>query len=145
MELTLKRIVDELEDFVEAHGQLQTFGFGPRSEISTIDRNYPLLWLEPATGDLNGHLQTINFNMWVLDILDQDKDNRKDVYSDTLLMGLDVVNRYWDNEITYEMVVDEVAVFYESVEEKFDDYTAGYRFSIDFQVENRLNSCIIPG
>ena len=144
MEKTYKRIIDELESFVSSHGQLQTFGFGPRSEISTEDTIFPLLWLEPMPGDLYKNLQTVNFNMFVIDILDQDKDNRKDVYSDTMLMGLDVVSRYWDSEMVYEMVVDETNVYYEPFEERFDDYTCGWRFSIDFQIENRLNSCDIP-
>lgn len=142
---TFGNIIDELEDFSNSHLYINEFGWGEPSQISaTKNEKYPLLWLNPTTSYNEGKLMTLNFEMLVLDILDQDLANKKEVMNDTLLIGNDVVKNYWSNEIVNDFTLDEQSVSFTPYMRVQDGFLAGWLFDISIEIENRLSTCSIP-
>lgn len=141
---TFKNILNDIEVFSKNHLQINSFGWGNPNNISTKEHDFVLLWLTPVSCIIEGGLMVLRFNMYVMDVVKQDFSNLKDVMNDTLLIGNDVISKFWSNEETYEWSLNEKNVRSEPFEAKFDDYCAGWIFSIDIEIENRLNNCIIP-
>lgn len=141
---TFKNILSDIEDFCDAHLQIKEFGNGKVSNITTKDHNFVMLWLQPTGSIIAGHMMTLQYDMYVLDIMKQDRSNLLDVINDTLLIGDDVVAKFWSDEETYGWVLNEGNVSAEPFEAQFDDFCAGWVFRIELEIENRLNSCIIP-
>ncbi len=144
MKKTLKQIITELSGFTTAHQQLQDFGFGDISNISTKDHLFPMMWINIIPSTNEGRQLNINLEMYIIDLLKQDRTNLIDVMSDTLLIGNDVVANYFDNEDDFDMVLDEESVNLTPFEAQFDDFTAGFVFEITLNIENKLNDCEIP-
>lgn len=141
---TFKNIINDFSDFCDAHKQLAEFKWGLLNEITTKDHKFPMLWLQPTGTQIDGHLIILKYDMYVFDLLKQDKSNLVDVMNDTLLIGNDVVSKFWDNSSLYEWTLNEEGIVGEPFEAKFDDYCGGWTFSIEVELENRLNSCAIP-
>ena len=141
---TFRNIISDIEDFCEDHNQIGEFGWGQLSNITTKEHDFTMLFLQPTQTQIDGHLMTLSFDMYIFDLVKQDKTNLLDVMNDTLLIGNDVIKKFWDNEEEYEWMLIEEGVGCEPFEAKFDDYTAGWVFSIEIEVENRLNLCEVP-
>ncbi len=141
---SFKNIISDIEDFCTAHNQINGFGWGQLSNITTKDHEFVMLWLQPTSSSIDGHLMTLNFDMYVFDLLKQNKENLLDTINDTLLIGNDVISKFWDNEEEYEWTLNEEGVSCEPFEAKFDDFTSGWVFSIEIELENRLSLCSIP-
>jgi len=86
----------------------------------------------------------MNFEMIVLDLLEEDLANKLDAMNDTLLIGNDVVANYWDNDEDYGYVLDEEGIIVSPFIGSHDAFTIGWVFDISLQIENRLNSCSTP-
>ena len=142
--ITFKTIINDIEQFCEEHNQIHDFGWGPLSNITTKDHQFTMLWLQPSGGIVNGNSLLLTFDMYIFDLVKQDRSNLLDVMTDSLLIGQDVIANFWDNEELFDWTLNEQGVSYEQYEAKFDDYTAGVVFSIEIEVENRMNYCAIP-
>lgn len=141
---TFKNILNDIEQFCLKHHQIKDFGWGPQSNISTKDHKFVMVWLTPTSSSISGHLMTLSFEMLVFDIVKQDLSNLKEVLNDTLLIGNDVVSRFWSDEDTYGWVLNENTVTMMPFDAKFDDFCAGWVFKIDIEIEDRLSICNIP-
>lgn len=139
-----KEIVQELETFCTEHNQINSFAWGNIDNISTTDQVYPQLFLMPVPSTLESTMANITFDMYVMDVMKQDRSNLLDVMNETLLIGSDVVANYFDNEEDYNMTLDESVINIQPFEFRFDDVLAGWIFTITLQVENNLNDCAIP-
>ena len=148
MRITLKEILTELKEFVNNHYELLTYGFGDLSNISTEDTEYPLLWIVPGISNINGTEMVLGLDMYVLDLQKQDLSNLEDIINKTLLIGNDVVARFWENGFAnneYDVwAIKEDTVSIEAVEFKHDDVLAGWIFNLQISIENPLNECDIP-
>ncbi len=141
---TLKNIIHDIDQFCTDHKQINEFGWGRLTEITTKDHDFVMLWLTPTTSTIEGHMVSLNFDMYVMDIVKQDLSNLLDVVNDTLLIGNDVVSKFWSDEETYGWVLNEANVSAEPFEAKFDDFTSGWIFRISVEIENSLSNCNIP-
>lgn len=143
MKKNLKEIIGDLETFTTNHKQLNSFGFGNPDNITNADHVYPMMWvsLVPST---TGNMVTVNFEIYIIDLLKQDKENLVEVLNDTLLIGNDVVAKYFDDEDEYDFTLNEDGVEITPFEAEFDDFTAGWIFDIEIEVQNDLNDCEIP-
>lgn len=141
---TFKNILKDIEIFCENHNQVKDFSWGRMSNISTKDHDFTMIFLQPTTSQIQGSLIILSYYMYVFDLVKQDESNLEDVMSDCLLIGNDVVAKFWDNEDEYEWTLNEDVVSFEPFEAMFDDFTAGWIFSIDIQIKNNLNLCAIP-
>jgi len=141
---TFKNIISDIEDFCSSHAQIHDFGWGQLSNITTKDHDFTMVWLQPTGTRIDGHLIVMEMDMYVFDLLKQDKSNLLDVMNDTLLIGNDVVSKFWDDEETYEWTLNEEGVTSEPFEARFDDYIGGWVFGIEIEIENRMNLCAVP-
>jgi len=145
MRVTLKQILDELKTFVNGHYQLYTYGSGLISEISTKNTEYPLLWVSAAPSRINGSEMILSLDIYVLDLEAQDKSNLEDILNETLLIGNDLINKYFetatiDNEYDLWSIG---TVTMEPFTFKFDDVLSGWRFELDLSIDNG-NNCELP-
>ncbi len=143
MKRTFKQIIDDLELFATNHKQINSFGFGNADNITNKDQVYPMMWVQsiPST---TGNMVDLTFEIYLIDLLKQDKVNLVDVLSDTLLMGNDVVAKYFDDEDEYDFTLNEDGVVITPFEAEFDDFTAGWIFEVNIEIQNDLNDCEIP-
>lgn len=109
MKRHLKQIIEDLEVFATDHKQINDFGFGQVSEISTNDHEYPMMWvsLVPST---TGNMVSLAFEIYIIDLLKHDKVNLVEVLNDTLLIGNDIIAKYFDDEDEYDFTMDEEGV-----------------------------------
>ena len=144
MKATFKNIITDFENFCDNHNQINEFTWGPLTNISTKEQDFILVHCLPAPSQYIGREVILSFEVLILDIVKQDKTNFKDVMNDNLLIGLDIVANFFDDEDTYDWTLDEDSVLIRPFFEEFDDYCAGYVFEINISIENRLNTCDIP-
>ena len=143
--VTLKNFIEGLENYTEQHQQLATFSWGNISNISTKDHTYSMMWLMPTQSEYDGSLTTMKFDMYIMDILEQDLSNKLNVMDSTLIIANDVVAYFWeDNYANLDFELDEENVTLQPFEGNFDDHLAGWIVSIQIQTKTNLNACITP-
>jgi len=143
MKKHLKEIVNELEQFSKDHKFLNDFGFGDISNISTNQHQYPMMWVNPVSSNL-GRQFDLNFDIYIIDLLKQDRSNLLDIMNQTLLIGNDIVAEYFNDEDQNDFLLNEEGVDVTPFEAEFDDFTAGFIFNIQIQISNGLSKCEIP-
>lgn len=143
MKKHLKEIVNDLEQFSINHKMLNDFGFGDISNISTKEHQFPMMWVYPVQSQL-GRQMNLSFDIYIIDLLKQDRSNLLDIMNQTLLIGNDVVAEYFDDEEQNDFLLNEEGVDVTPFEGEFDDFTAGFIFNIEIQVSNGLSKCEIP-
>lgn len=144
MEKTFTNIIDELEDFSNKHYSINEFGWGEPTQISaTKNHKYPLLWLNPVPGTVEGKIVEQNFEMLILTSMDQDLDKSqlKQNMTKCQMIGMDVIRQYWQS--SDYMFVSEGITFTPYLK-AFDGYLCGWIFDITVEIENRLNTCTVP-
>jgi len=143
--ITFKDVVNSFRDFASEHEQINDFGFGDISDINVGEHLYPMIWLNPVNSDKNGVHTTLRFDMYVLDIIEQDKTNLLDVMNDTLIIGNDCVSNFWmDSEELLGFELNEEAVSLTPFEGKFDSLLGSWIFNIEIDMKITLNKCAIP-
>jgi hypothetical protein len=139
--VTFKTIIKDIEEFCDSHLQINEFGWGPISEISTKNHDFVMCWLLPTSATKNKISTIIDFDMYVFDLLKQDGSNKLDVINDTFLIGKDIISNFYYYD--YEFEIDEVSSA-EPFDFKFDDLCGGWIFKIKIEYQDALNDCEIP-
>ncbi len=141
-----------LTDIADRHYQINTYGWGQNWDIATTDDiTYPLLWANPVTATMLKSISNDNYptmeviiNIQVLDLINDNSDNEKDVESDTLQIISDVVHQF-NNHPYYQksnmLIIGDIAI--DPLDEVTDDDTTGWNANITFKLIN-TNSCDIP-
>ena len=86
-QISYKQLIDYIENFSDNHLQLQRFGEGFRADInviSTEENNFPILYVEPLSHTMQDWVQRYRIRIYCLDLLQQDKSNRRDILSDCI-------------------------------------------------------------
>jgi len=144
MNIHFKEIITDLSGFCYDHYQIKDFGWGELSQLNPEDYAFPMVWLNPAPSNIAGNMLELNFEMIVLDLLDQAYANKLDSMNDTLLIGNDIVSQFWDDESTYGFTLNEEGVTASPFIGDWDAFTIGWVFDISLEIPNNLNSCAIP-
>lgn len=140
---TFKNIIHDIETFCDNHKQINEFKWGVLDEITCKDHKFVMLWLQPTGANIDGALITLNYSMYVFDIAKQDGSNLLDVINDTLLIGNDVIAKFWrDSDV--EWTINEQGISCEPFDKKWDDFCAGWTFNISIELQNNLDECEIP-
>ena len=149
--LTFNQVVEILKDIAQRHYQINTFFLGKDWELeNNQDIQYPLLQVYPEAASMpqtNGEYKTINIrlNCKVVDYVNQDQSNQKDVHSDTLQIAQDIINEL--NQHPYYIrsnasIIGDINLA--NLEEFEDDYTAGWEFAIQLRLINNNSYCGLP-
>lgn len=103
--VTFKNIINAFEDVVNQqlaiypqHTELKTFGWGDLSDINTINIEGILMYVVPlATELVETNLSKYKMDIYFLDVLDVNVDNRLQLLEDTILVGTDIMKKMGGN------------------------------------------------
>ena len=158
--ITFRNVVGYLETIAEKHYMINSFHSGMLDEVD-INKlgatDYTILYAEPGTATIDRGVLTYTFTIYVMDLVNDqilgDSPNnqrlgRIDTYTDTLLIIQDVINEFHQNLSTESWVDNEVVlelpINAEPFTARFDNELTGWSASINVQVNNQNNLCIVP-
>lgn len=142
--MNLKGIINNFEKFSTEHLQINDFGYGSTSNVSTKNHNFVLLWIDALGGSVNISSNIYTFDFYVLDLLKQNGENLIDIWNDTEQIGKDIISIFYDQETTYDFTIDETSIDLEYLTYVFDDFLAGVKLSISVETKSPLNICEVP-
>ena len=130
---TLKTIISNLRTLTEDHPQAYDFGYGPITDLNSQEHKFPIIWMTNTESTLHDTSINYNFDLWILNLTEQDQDNLEDTMSDMILIGKDILNsfRYGLDEQDVSMKED---VNIAPVTLNFDHILSGWRMSFDVSI-----------
>ncbi len=148
--MTYYDIVNRVQEVVSDHEILRDFGYGALTDIKTVDEdtrvNYPYAFVNPTQSTRNGQSIIYRFNLIVMDIVQEDPDQRWSGYlkvqSDCQQYIDDILARlrfYYQDQVDLTL-----NVALTPFKERFQDTVAGMTATLEFEVPERLNDCITP-
>ena len=141
---TLNQILNLIQTTAYNHAQVNGYNFGEDFEISANEQeNYPLVWTNVIDAVIAEKTLNINIELKVLDIVQTNNNNEKDVLSDCLSIIQDIYAslisyQYQD----YFMLVD--ALQLTPMREALPDVVNGWKANFVFQLMQDKNRCQIP-
>ena len=149
--ITFRNVVGYLDTIATQHYELKSFhsGFLDEVDIAKLGaENYPILYSEPGSAIIDTGVLTYSFTIYVLDMLQEDMDDRDDTFSENLQILQDVINEFKHSLYSTSYVADEVVldvpITAEPFTAKFDNVLTGWSATISVQVNNPNNLCIVP-
>lgn len=131
---------------------MNTFFLGRDWELeNSSDIIYPLFQVYPEVSRMpitaQGDYKTIEMelNCKVLDLVQQNENDERDVHSDTLRIAQDIVNELNQHPFyqrSNAQIVGDIS--FTALEEFEDDFTAGWEFTITLKLININNFCGLP-
>jgi len=158
--ITFRNVVGYLETIAEKHYEIKSFHSG---ELDEVDINklgatdYTMLYAEPGTVVVDKGVLSYSFTLYVMDMVNDqvlgDAPNnqrvgRVDTYSETLQIMQDVINEFHQNLYSTSWVDDQIVldlpINAEPFTARFDNELTGWTATINVQVHNKNNLCIVP-
>ena len=149
MASNLINIVDTFNDIATKHLQIHSFGFGNIAEIATSGTvNYPLMYVE-ADGLIAKKGEVgFKFKLLIMDIVDKDKTNEKDVLNDTSQILLDIFSELYIGGMgfgqDYDFELRQSDITATNFLDRFDEEVAGWEAGITIWSPFNWNRCQIP-
>ena len=148
MKITYNQMIQEFQDFANAHKQINEFGNGDLWEIvqkeTLAELNYPMLFVQDSPASIGDGFITNSFNILVMDKANEGTVETE-VKSDTLLILLDTIayfeKLYTDN---WKFVKIEKTGSISSFTERFDDTLTGWTMSMQLKQPLEYDECQIP-
>jgi len=122
------------------------FGNGYVYDVNTGENDYPLIWVDPYMKPhryKNGVLY-LNADIYVIDLVKDDRSNEIFVISDTMRIALDFINELKDNYSAYGFWINKTQgseIRFEQFSEKWDDQVSGIKFNVDFEIPDDGSTC----
>jgi hypothetical protein len=148
MKITYNQIIQEFQNFANAHKQINEFKSGDLWELtqkeSLAELNYPMLFVQDSPASIGDGFITNGFNILVMDKANEGTVETE-VKSDTLLILIDTIayfeKLYTDN---WKFVKIEKTGSISSFTERFDDTLTGWTMSMQLKQPLEYNECQIP-
>ena len=144
-QISYNQLIDYIEDFSDNHLQLQRFGEGFRADInliSTEENNFPILYVEPLSHSVQNWVQRYRIRIYCLDLLQQDKSNRREILSDCLQI-LNDLYKYIKNDTNNNFDVSNIPTSL-PVQNISIEGIAGWSSEFEILVTINNNICDIP-
>ena len=142
--MTLNELIIVIEDFSLDHAMIETTLFGTDEEIDNIQPSSgSLMWYWVDSSAVTDTSVTYSFNIAFMDVLNPDKDNVRDVLSDThglatqFLAYMDYYQQVNDFHILRQGAITPFSEEWES------DY-AGYNINVTIETKLIYDKCAIP-
>lgn len=143
--LTFKTIIRDLQNFVSAHAQINTFFVGKVSEFQTQQNIYPAVIVIPSNAKIQLGATDIQLQILVVDRLKEDLSNYTDSYNNTLFILQDIfAYMYWKIENDGEQYWQLDPINAKPLNEFTSDYLSGWVATMNFQLIFNANECLIP-
>ncbi len=145
---TLNNLFDLFELFANNHYQLKRFGKGELYDIEDLTSDattFPILWSNLIDVSYpSQNTKQYNFNILIFDILQNDKQNEAEIWSDSIQIAEDLIRFLNHNQNDYYEIVN-TPLINTFTESKFTDFLAGCNLNISIEVDANLqNDCGIP-
>lgn len=132
---TFKKVIDLFEKMAINHKQINDFGWGDMSVITTKDRKFPLLYILPIQSAVGYNSFVYSFEIYIMDLEKPDKENLKDILSDTFLIGNDIIMEFQENLYEEDFENEQENITATPFQSTFDDNVAGWVYDIDIVTE----------
>ena len=141
--MTLNQVQEALQTIAVNHKQINSFGEGELYDIVTSgDINYPLMYVNLQDSQIGGRVETLTFNITLMDIVKGGRVNEDHVLSDMLEVAKDVLAQL--NNPGYEWEFDIQNVTISPFTERFTDSVAGVNFNISLLLPFAFDRCSMP-
>tara|TARA_R110002020_G_scaffold30039_5_gene94637 strand:- start:5425 stop:5880 length:456 start_codon:yes stop_codon:yes gene_type:complete len=141
-----------LKELGSKHLQISTTTTGDIYDIDLDNTKYPLMHINPVNVTTRRTELVYNFQVFVMDLVDDDNANEQDVYSDVLQTCIDIIailsNSQWQSQLTLDL---DAPVYFaegnftlEPFTERFNNAVSGWVFQLPITVQNDFQSCNIP-
>tara|TARA_R110002050_G_scaffold22178_3_gene60725 strand:- start:1529 stop:1966 length:438 start_codon:yes stop_codon:yes gene_type:complete len=143
MNKTYNNIIDSLKLVGDKHLMIKKVESGDLWDMD-LEKNtkYPLMFINPESVTANVTTLTMNFRIFICDLVMADDSNEQEILSDTLQIALDVITLI--REQSYEGLYTQDDFNIEPFTERFDNALAGWTFNLPVEVENDYQTCNIP-
>jgi hypothetical protein len=150
--MTLNQVVKRIKQIVTAHGQVKSFGRGLLGDFLTDQTTkYAAAYLQILNGNVStkGHATTINFTLFILDLVHISEDTDKndlDIQSDMIRIAMDVLAKMNSGEFQDWAVSPDnnMKLIYAATTEGGSDYLAGCSIDFSVRIFYTQNICAIP-
>ena len=150
---TYNNVIDTLKALGEKHNQIKTTTVGDIFDID-LEQNtlYPLMHINSLSVNTKRTELVYNFQVFIMDLVNDDNSNEQEVYSDVLQMCVDVISILTNSKWQAQLQLDIDAPVYfaegdytiEPFTERFNQAVTGWVFTISVVVENTFQTCNIP-
>ena len=149
---TYNNLIMTLKELGSKHQQINTTTTGDIYDIDLENTKYPLMHINPVNVTTRRTELVYNFQIFVMDLVDDDNANEQDVYSDVLQTCIDIIailsNSQWQSQLTLDL---DAPVYFaegnftlEPFTERFNNAVSGWVFQLPITVQNDFQSCDIP-
>lgn len=135
-----KRIIQEFEKLSERHLMINSFGHGPLPDMNKLDNLYPKLWLAPLSVSFGDSVISIQFNMLIVDILIDGKNNELDIMSDTIKIADDVfteINTGYISQYGMDMQITNGNPLFNITKDGVD----GWMYNVTIDIPKEMYNC----
>lgn len=146
MKQTFNQILTAFENFCTTHKQVNTFFSGKTWNFQAVTNVYPAVIMLPQPSSIQKGKVVLTFNIFIADILNKDRSNLDEIFSDTLQIATDIVAYFQDENDTVgnSFMLDESSVSIEPFEEAFDDVLAGWMMTVSLEIPFSGSLCGLP-
>lgn len=152
--VNFKQIIQDLSGIAYNHPQINSFGFGDITQI-TMDIEtekeplYTKMYVIPGSVALNQNRLDYTFSIVILDRVNDDYSNQRDVMSDTLEIAKDIFTilyqsytaQYGNFSVDYEPLWNpNVTPFLE----RFETILGGWTLNLTIEQPFDYNTCVLP-
>lgn len=143
--VTLNNVINAFKTYANNHHQINGFGYGPINKLNSKELQFPAIWIHEIPSNSSSSLTTLSFEIYILDLEEQDGSTIIPIMSNMRLIGQDTISEFWtdmDEELGFDLVEDNVS--YSPFSGKFDHILAGYIQTINIEYINEINCSAIP-
>lgn len=135
-------IIDDFKIFSENHPQIESFGTGKPTQISTKDTNYPLMFVSPVEKRIEEAVKYFIFDISVLELLNQDDSNITEIMNRTDFIIDDIIAHLYNSDgiLKYEVIDEFVTAdpYLIVTEASKDDYLNGWNIKVEIALYERV-------
>jgi hypothetical protein len=154
MNINYKQILTYLSSIAYHHEQIRSFGFGDLTQCTNDiqtkqEPRYTRMYVVPTNVEFNQNHIHYNFNIIIMDKVEDDLSNLEEVMSDTLEICMDVWTIFWQS-YTQEtgnfskIIVGDWSPNVEPFTERFETILGGWTLQIKMSAPFDYNSCDLP-
>lgn len=143
-EVNYKQVIEDLEDFALNHEQINSYGYGDLTQLTMNieteqEPKYVRMYVIPGDVVLAQNELITNFQILVVDQLNNDYSNQRDLMSDTLEIMKDIMATFYLSE--YETLWPASV---EPILENYETILAGWVMNIQLTQPFDYNRCVLP-
>lgn len=141
--VTYNSIVRDIRNFFQHHLQVHQFLHLTQWDEESRENLYVTALLVPQQSNINNTQIDLNFNLFIVDLLNSDRSNQRDVFDDTLSIVQDFVAYFSDNGcIDWDM--NQNATVQPITEKPFDDVLSGWVLNFTVSIPFSKSVCDLP-